>query len=137
MRIEKGFCAMGHELDSDVSPIETGLDFATRKSGGFIGAEAMEKRRAGGAVNKVISLTLDDAEAVPLGHEPVYFEGQIIGQTSSCAFGYRVGRPIALAHTKTSIVDGARVQVDIARRMYDATVTIGPLFDPNGARMKL
>ena len=34
MRIEKGFCAMGHELDGDLTPIEAGLDFATRKTGG-------------------------------------------------------------------------------------------------------
>ena len=45
MRIEKGFCAMGHELDSDVTPIDAGLDFATRKAGGFIGAEALAEHR--------------------------------------------------------------------------------------------
>ena len=32
---------MGHELDSDTTPIEAGLAFATRKSGGFIGSEAL------------------------------------------------------------------------------------------------
>ncbi len=32
--------------------------------------------------------------------------------------------------------DGQRVQVDIARRLFDATVTLGPLFDREGARMK-
>ncbi|MBR7887647.1 FAD-dependent oxidoreductase [Marinomonas sp. A79] len=137
MRIEKGFCAMGHELDGDVTPIGAGLDFATRKSGGFIGAEALEKARADGATCHVISLTLDDVDAVPLGHEPIYFGGKIIGQTSSCAFGYRVGKPIALGHSDVTLEDGARVQIDIARTMYDATVTIGPLFDPTGARMKV
>lgn len=136
MRIEKGFCAMGHELDSDVTPIETGLDFATRKKGGFIGAEALAERRAKGAVPHVISLKLDDESAVPLGHEPIYLDGKIIGQTSSCAFGYRVGKPIALAHVSATVKDGTRVQIDIARDLFDATVTIGPLFDPNGTRMK-
>ena len=50
MRIEKGFCAMGHELDSDVTPIDAGLDFATRKAGGFIGAEALAECRKKGVV---------------------------------------------------------------------------------------
>ncbi|MEQ9695624.1 FAD-dependent oxidoreductase [Shimia sp. SDUM112013] len=136
MRIEKGFCAMGHELDSDVSPIETGLDFATRKKGGFIGAEALAERRANGAVPQVVSLKLDDVAAVPLGHEPIYLNGEIIGQTTSCAFGYRVGAPVALGHVHGAIADGTRVQVDIARTLFDATVVIGPLFDPNGSRMK-
>ncbi|EBA17682.1 FAD dependent oxidoreductase/aminomethyl transferase [Roseobacter sp. SK209-2-6] len=136
MRIEKGFCAMGHELDSDVSPIEAGLDFATRKTGGFIGAEALAERRAKGAMPHVISLKLDDETAVPLGHEPIYLDGKIIGQTSSCGFGYRVGKPVALGHVKGVVKDGTRVQIDIARNLLDATVTIGPLFDPAGSRMK-
>ena len=136
MRIEKGFCAMGHELDSDVSPIETGLDFATRKSGGFIGFEGMQKRRANGAVNHIVSLLLDNENAVPLGHEPIYMDGKIVGQTSSCAFGFRVGKPIALGHLNVPIQDCVRVQVDIGRQMFNTRATIGPLFDVTGSRMK-
>ena len=136
MRIEKGYCAMGHELDGDVTPIEAGLEFAVRKSDGFVGAQALQKRRDAGAVANIVSLTLHDEGAVPLGHEPVYFDGRIVGQTSSCAFGYRVGRPVALAQVKQALAQGCVVQVDIARVMFDATVTIGPLFDPDGARMR-
>jgi 4-methylaminobutanoate oxidase (formaldehyde-forming) len=136
MRIEKGFCAMGHELDSDVSPIEAGLDFATRKSGGFIGFEGMQKRRANGAVNHIVSLLLDNENAVPLGHEPIYMDGKIVGQTSSCAFGFRVGKPIALGHVNVPIQDCVRVQVDIGRQMFNTRATIGPLFDVTGSRMK-
>ncbi|SLN25789.1 4-methylaminobutanoate oxidase (formaldehyde-forming) [Roseovarius albus] len=136
MRVEKGFCAMGHELDGDNTPVEAGLLFATRKSGGFIGYEALQERLANGAQPNVVSLTLDDEIAVPLGHEPIYLDGEIIGQTSTCAFGYRIGKPVALGHVKTQVADGARVQLDIARQMFDATITIGPLFDPEGSRMK-
>lgn len=135
MRVEKGFCAMGHELDSDVTPVEAGLDFATRKAGGFIGAEALATRRAKGASSQVVSLTIDDENAVPLGHEPIYLDGKIIGKTTSTAFGHRVGKPIALGYAKGAIADGARVQVDIARQLFDATVTVGPLYDPAGERM--
>ncbi|WP_138473224.1 FAD-dependent oxidoreductase [Poseidonocella sp. HB161398] len=136
MRIEKGFCAMGHELDSDVTPIAAGLGFALRKAGGYIGADAVETARASGETARIVSLTLDDGTAVPLGHEPVYLDGKIVGQTSSCAFGYRIGKPVALAHLHHPLADGTRVQVDIARTLFEATVTCGPLFDPEGARMK-
>lgn len=137
MRVEKGFCAMGHELDGDVNPIGAGLDFAVRKSGGFIGADALAALREKGEDARVFSLRFDDEAAVPLGHEPIYLDGKIIGQTSSTAFGYRVGKPVALGHAHHAVADGARVQVDIARRMFDATVVEGPLFDPDGARMKV
>jgi 4-methylaminobutanoate oxidase (formaldehyde-forming) len=136
MRIEKGFCAMGHELDGDTSPIEAGLMFAVRKSDGFVGHDALMERKASGAFCKTVSITIMDENAVPLGHEPIYLNGEIIGQTSSCGFGYRVGKPIALGHVNTPLDTGTQVQIDIARTLYDAEITLGPLFDPNGTRMK-
>jgi len=136
MRIEKGFCAMGHELDGDTSPIEAGLMFAVRKSGGFVGHDALMARKASGAFCKTVSITIMDENAVPLGHEPIYLNGEIIGQTSSCGFGYRVGKPIALGHVNTSLDTGTQVQIDIARTLYDAEITTGPLYDPTGTRMK-
>lgn len=81
-------------------------------------------------------MTLDNETAVPLGHEPIYLDGKIVGKTSSSAFGYRVGKPIALGYVKGKIENGARVQVDIARTLFDATATVGPLYDANGERMK-
>jgi len=136
MRIEKGFCAMGHELDSDVTPIDTGLDFATRKSGGFIGAEALARQKDDGAQSRIISLLIDDLDAVPLGHEPIYLGDRIIGQTTSTGFGFRVGRPVALAMLKAPVAGGTDVRVDIAGQMFTAKAIIGPMFDPDGARMR-
>jgi glycine cleavage system aminomethyltransferase T/glycine/D-amino acid oxidase-like deaminating enzyme len=136
MRIEKGFCAMGHELDSDTSPIDTGLDAMTRRRGGFIGAEALAERRRQGAVPRIMSIAFDDDLAVPLGHEPIYHDGTIIGQTTSCAYGYRVGRPVALGTVRMRIADGTRVEIDIAREKYKATMTFGALYDPDGTRMR-
>ena len=136
MRIEKGFCAMGHELDGDTTPFAAGLDFALRKSGGYIGTEALERARAAGAVSHVITVLLDDPAAVPLGHEPIYSGDTIVGETSSAAFGYRVGCPIALGHTRQPLNDGATVSVDIAGHRYAGRVVIGPAFDPDGLRMR-
>ncbi len=136
MRVEKGFCAMGHELDGDVTPIAAGLDFATRKSGGYVGAEALDKARAAGAASRVVSLILDDETAVPLGHEPIYHGDTIVGKTTSASFGYRIGKPVALGYAKQPLADGDRVKVDIARTLFTATVRLGPVYDPEGARMK-
>lgn len=136
MRIEKGFCAMGHELDRDIGPIDAGLGFAVRKTGGFIGAETVAERRAAGTKPVIYSLSFDDPKAVPLGHEPVFLGDRIIGQTSSAAFGYRVGRPVALAHLKEPVTPGTRLSVDIARTRFDVTASLGALYDPGGKRMK-
>lgn len=136
MRVEKGFCAMGHELDGDTTPIAAGLDFAVRKSGGFIGAGALATARDNGARCHVVTVVLDDASAVPLGHEPIFLGDDIVGETSSAAFGYRIGRPLALAHTRRPLADGTLVAVDIAGKQFDGRIVIGPAYDPDGLRMR-
>ena len=136
MLIEKGFCAMGHELDGDVSPLDVGLGFATRKSGGFTGFEALSLHKAAGATSRLVSLRFAEDAAVPIGHEPIVSAGRIIGQTTSCGYGHRVGAPVALALVETPLPDGAVVSVSIAGGETPASVCLGPLFDPEGARMK-
>jgi len=136
MRIEKGYRAMGHELDSDVTPLEAGLDFAVAWERDFIGREALLRRRDAGANSRVATILLDDTRAVPLGNEPVYAGGRIVGKTTSAGFGYRIGRPLALAHLDAAIGEGDPVEVDIARRMWAGHATLKPAFDPAGARMR-
>jgi 4-methylaminobutanoate oxidase (formaldehyde-forming) len=137
MRVEKGFRAMGHELDADVTPADVGLDLFTRKEGGFVGYDAMKAKSATPALKQIVSLTIDDENAVPLGHEPVITNDKIIGRTTTCAFGYRVGKPIALAYVSSSINVGEQVEIDIAGELFKAQVDIAPLYDATGTRMKV
>ncbi len=137
MRVEKGFRAMGHELDSDVTPNDVGLAQFTRKTGGFIGFDALSQNGLPDSSHQVVSLRFDDLDIVPLGHEPVLIAGEIIGKTTTCAYGYRVGSPIALAQTTHKLSTGDRVTVDIAGVHSSATVSIEALFDPSGSRMKV
>ena len=136
MRIEKGFCAMGHELDGDTSPIEAGMVGMTSKNKEFIGKSAMLERAAKGAKSGIVTLILDDETATPLGHEPIYQDRKIIGHTTSAAFGYRIGKPIALGYVHIDNPDGQVVELDIARKMYSGRLVLGPAFDPNGTRMR-
>jgi len=135
MRIEKGFCAMGHELDSDVMPCDVGLQAFTRKAGGFTGYKALMARLEQPATQQIVSLTFTDNSVVPLGHEPVIFKRDIIGKTTSCAFGYRVGSPVALAQTSRILQTGDLVEVDVAGSLVQARVSITALFDSTGQRM--
>ncbi|MGB7244815.1 MAG: FAD-dependent oxidoreductase [Sulfitobacter sp.] len=134
MRIEKGFAAMGHELDRDVSPVAVGMAGMAKKTGGFIGAEVLARHVATQKLS-MVTILLEDDIAVPIGHEPVYLDGKIIGQTTSAAYGYRVGAPIALAHV-TDVRDGAAITLDIAGVKVPGKMQVGPAFDPGGDRMR-
>lgn len=136
MRVEKGFCAMGHELDSDTTPVEARMDGMCKKTIDYIGKEAVDQRRKEGAASRVVSLILEDENAVPLGHEPIYLDGKIIGHTTTASFGYRVGKPVALGYVHLDEPDGVEVELDIAREMFKGRLIVGPAFDPKGRRMR-
>ena len=135
MRIEKGFAAMGHELDSDITPVECGLDGMVSKQKEFIGSAALHDRRDS-SKRSLVTVIIDDENAVPLGHEPIYYDGNIVGQTTSASFGYRVGRPIALAHVHIDKPDELRCEIDITGRRFKAFMQFAPIFDPLGLRMR-
>ena len=136
MRVEKGFCAMGHELDSDTTPVEAGMETMFRKEVEFIGKTALDSHRSKGATTQVVTLVLDDEDAMPLGHEPIYLNGKIIGHVTTAAFGYRIGKPVALGYVDIADPDGVAIDLDIARVMFSGRLTKGPAFDPTGARMR-
>ena len=135
MRIEKGFLAYGHDLDTDVTPQMAGLEFALAGSKDFIGKAALGGRSD--PATRLISLSFQDENAVPLGNEPVLAGGRIIGKTTSAAFGYRIGRPVAIALVESdAVIDGGAVEVNIGGEIVAAGMSVAPLFDPSGARMR-
>jgi 4-methylaminobutanoate oxidase (formaldehyde-forming) len=135
MRVEKGFAAMGHELDSDVTPVEAGMDAMVAKKKTFLGSDALAERRQSASRGLMTAIFESDA-AVPLGHEPIYAGGKIVGHTTTAAFGYRIGKPIALGYVHLDNADGALVEIDIAGTRHAARLQFAPAFDPDGLRMR-
>ena len=139
MRIEKRFLAYGHDIDTDVTPLAAGLEFTIGRSKDFVGRDALSRLEGRPPRQRIASIVLEDAEAVPLGGEPVRLGEWIVGKTTSAAFGYRIGRPVALALIDAESLAGApecRVDVDIAGSRAPGVVSFAPAFDPSGARMR-
>jgi glycine cleavage system aminomethyltransferase T len=62
-----------------------------------------------------------------------------LGKTTSAAYGYRVGRPIALAYLQIGDVgeiEHLQIHVDIARERFLGTASLFAAFDPRGDRLR-
>jgi len=86
-----------------------------------------------------VSIVLNDMNAVPLGNEPVMLNNKIVGKTTSAAFGFRINAPVALADINDANArkQDAPVQVNIAGELFSGRICRGPVFDPDGLRMRL
>ena len=137
MRIEKRFLAYGHELDTEITPLEAGLGFAVAWDKDFIGKKALIEKRST-ATNRIITIIFDDPEAVPIGNEPVLYQDQIIGKTTSAAFGHRIGKPIAIADIQPDFAtqDGLEIEINIAGVLFSGCTSVAAAFDPTSDRMR-
>lgn len=135
MRIEKGFLAYGHDIDTDLDPLQLGLGFAVAWDTPFVGREALTRRRDEPGRRQVATVLFNDQDVWPHGEEPIYLNADIVGATTSAAYGFRVGQPVALALLDPHAV-GQAVEIDIAGERVGGRVQAEAAFDPKGARMR-
>ena len=87
----------------------------------------------------MVSMVLDDPAACPLGGEPVCIGDAIVGQVRSAAFGYRVGRPVALGYVEAEHLAAdtdTRIELDIAGTRVAGNASPRAAYDPEGRRMR-
>jgi glycine cleavage system aminomethyltransferase T len=145
MRIEKGYRAWGRELTSDRTPVEAGMTFTCKLASNvdFRGREAVEKAKAAGPKARLVSLTLDDPDAVLWGGELLLRDGEPKGFVTSAAHSAVLGRCAAMAYVEPEVgvadadyVLAGSYQVDVAGDVYAVTAGLKAPFDPTGSRLK-
>ena len=85
LRLEKGFCLYGHEIDDTISPIEAGLGWITKFAEGknFIDREYMENLKANGLTRKLVGMLMVDRGIPRQGYDIVDADGNKIGHVVS------------------------------------------------------
>ncbi|HHT23217.1 MAG TPA: glycine cleavage system aminomethyltransferase GcvT [Bacteroidales bacterium] len=85
LRLEKGFCLYGNEIDETTSPLEAGLGWITKFVDGknFIDRERLEKEKAEGLKRKLVKFELQERGIPRSGYEIVNADGEVIGQVTS------------------------------------------------------
>ncbi|TLV00737.1 glycine cleavage system aminomethyltransferase GcvT [Dyadobacter luticola] len=83
LRLEKGFCLYGNDIDDSTSPLEAGLGWVTKFSKDFINSDNLKKHKESGVEKKLIGFEMID-RGIPRGHyELCDAEGTKIGEVTS------------------------------------------------------
>lgn len=140
MRIERFIPLMGDELNSDVTPIEAGLNYVNFDKPDFIGRDALLKQREIGVSKRLVMFLLEDHKVDEniwcWGSEPIYRNSEYVGTVTSAGFGFTCDKFVCLGFiqmpqggnqeknliTNEYIMDSsAMYHVDIAGRLFSAT----------------
>ncbi len=138
LRLEKGYRYFGTDLTASDTPYESGLGFCVALGKpDFIGRAALASRAAQHPERRLRTLTIGDGEPLTLyGGEAVRAGTDVIGRLTSCAYGYTVGRMVALAKLPAALETGAAVAVELFGDLVPARVEPDALYDPQGERTR-
>ena len=140
LRIEKGYRAWKGDLSTDYSLLEAGLDRFIRfdKPQDFPGKAALLSEKQQGSKKRFVTLAV-----AANGHDAPYMStlwhgGDVVGETTSGAWGYRVEKSIALGMLRTDLAQPGRVlEVEIFGERVPAVVQPdGPMWDPLNERIR-
>jgi dimethylglycine dehydrogenase len=141
LRLEKNFPTWYRELRPIYGAFEAGLDrFVDLGKADFIGREAALAEKASGGKLRRVSFAVDALDADVLGDEPVWHDGKVVGWVTSGGYGHYVDRSLAQGYVPTSLAQDlgkGAFEIEILGEQRRASILKDPLFDPEGARMRM
>jgi len=140
LRIEKGYRAWKGDLSTDYSMLQGGLERFVKldKPQDFPGKAAIMNEKQQGVTKSFVTLVVDAGDADAPYMSCIWHNDEIVGETTSGAYGYRVGASIALGMIRPDLnVPGTEVEVEIYGEKYKAVVQEDqPLWDPANERLR-
>ena len=140
MRLEKSYRLVGTEMSIEYSAYESGLHrfVSKKKEGDYIGRDGLAAWEAQGVQNAFVTLKVHDTvDADPIGGNPIYQDGQLVGRCTSGGYGFRLGYSIALAMVKPELAEiGTMFDIDILGTSFKAEVVEESPFDPQNTHLR-
>ena len=139
MRMEKSYRMMGTELSIEYAAFESHLErFVNLNKGDFIGRDSLVAWQQKGFANSLVTLEITDPEdADPIGGNPVFHEGKMVGRATSGNYGFRVGKSLAMAMVPPELENpGTKVELDVLGKRRKAVVVEESPFDPRNQRLR-
>ncbi len=138
MRMEKGYLHWGHDMSPEENQYESGLKFAIsfKKNIDFVGKKAIEKIKNEKIKKMMVMLTLKNnkpGEPLLLHDEPIYYEGKIVGETTSGNYSFKYNKNLAYGYIDAKLdfdLSNSVFEIEVAKKKYKAAVLHKALHDP-------
>lgn len=140
LRLEKGYRAWKGDLSSDYTLYQGGLDRFVKldKPADFPGKAALAAEFQRGPSKRFVTLLVEAGDADAPYMSTLWHDGQVVGETTSGGWGYRVNGSIALGMVRADLATpGTALAVDIYGQRCAAVVQPDqPLWDPENERLR-
>jgi sarcosine oxidase subunit alpha len=137
LRLEKGHLIVGQDTDAVSNPLETGSEWVVRfDKDDFIGRGGLSVASQRGPKQKLVGFIMENG-VVPRDGVPVVSGGHPVGRVTSARRSPTLGKGFGLAWVPVELArEGARIDVIVDDQRQPARVTLQPVYDPEGHRLR-
>ncbi|MGN6568131.1 MAG: glycine cleavage system aminomethyltransferase GcvT [Flavipsychrobacter sp.] len=123
LRLEKGYCLYGNDIDDTTSPLEAGLGWITKFTKDFTARRILEKQKAEGVTRKLVGFEMVD-KGIPRHHYKIQnAEGQEIGYVTSGTQAPSLGKAIGMGYVAIDhAAEGSEIFIMIRDKAVKAQV---------------
>ncbi len=128
LRLEKGFCLYGNDIDDSTSPLEGGLGWITKLGkGDFVGKEAIAKVKEEGITKKLVGFEMQEKAIPRHGYLVKDEQGNEIGTVTSGTMSpmKKVGIGLAYVNKPHFEIDGT-IFIEIRSKLVPAKIVKTP-----------
>ena len=127
LRLEKGFCLYGNDLDDHTTPLEAGLGWITKFDKDFVAKDILEKQKSEGVTKKLAGFEMQEKAIPRNGYPVVDAEGKTIGKVTSGTMSPMKKTGIGLAYLDTDFTKvGTEIFIQIRNKNIPAQVVKPP-----------
>ena len=124
LRLEKGFCLYGNDIDDTTSPLEAGLGWVTKFGKDFIAKDILLKQKEAGLSKKLVGFKMIE-RGIPRSHYLIKdAEGNEIGHVTSGTQSPILGIGIGLGYVNTGFSKAeTEIFIEIRNKLIKAVIT--------------
>ncbi|MFM6982856.1 MAG: glycine cleavage system aminomethyltransferase GcvT [Chitinophagaceae bacterium] len=123
LRLEKGFCLYGNDINDTTSPIEAGLGWITKFTKDFVNSSYHKSLKENGVSKKLVGFEMID-RGIPRQHYNIKdAAGNIIGEVTSGTQSPTLGKAIGMGYVATEFSKaGSEIFIEIRDKSLKASV---------------
>ncbi|MFT5156268.1 MAG: aminomethyltransferase [Bacteroidia bacterium] len=127
LRLEKGYCLYGNDINDETSPIEAGLGWITKFDKPFVNWEHHAKIKADKPTKRLVGFELID-RGIPRQHYAILdAEGNNIGEVTSGTQSPSLSKAIGMGYVQSSFAkSGTEIYIEIRGKSLKAQVVKMP-----------
>ena len=131
MRMEKNYRVWKHDIHTEYTVLEAGLDRFVDLNKDFRGRDAIVAQREAGDRRRFVALEVANDEASAHTGDPIWAGEHLIGVVTSGGYGHTMSTNIAMGYVVPEYAEpGTELAVDVIGVRSAAVVRAEPMFDP-------